>query len=392
LNGAIVAAQMTVSVVLLIASGLLLRSVANLQSIDLGFEPDGLSFVRMRLPEGTYANAEAKERLFEQLIQQTRRLPGVVAAAAASAVPWDGGLKTGVEVPGGIRQPGMAAFIQFATDDYFTTSGRRVLRGRLLSNEDLRLGRAVGVVNEAFVRSYLPQRDFLNRRVMLDALTKLHDVRDSSVEIVGVVADAKNRGVRNPSFPEIFVPSSVTASYGRALLIRTAPGRTLIDRSVRIAVGRSDPRIVVTETGRVGDLLARFEYAEPRFELAVLGAFGCVGLLLVAFGVFGVVGYSVSRETRSIGIRMALGASQYRVIATVVRRSLRPICIGVVVGLSVSYLATRILANQLWNVGVRDPLAFGGSAATVLFVGFAASLIAARRVTQVDPVIALREE
>ena len=395
LNDAIVVAEVALSVTLLIGAGLLVRSVANLQSVDLGLTAEHLMFVRVRLPEGQYATAASKQRLFDELAGRSSALPGVRQAAIASAVPLDGGIKTRVALPAGGNQgdqPALAALIQFCSHGYFQTTGRQLLRGHELTEDDVRLARNVAVVSETFAKAYAADGDVLGRQVKLAALERLRDVQTPTVEIIGVVRDAKNRGVRERAVPEVFVPASMTASFGRVLLLRTAAGQAIGAATLHRTVKEVDPNLIVTETATVTDLLTRFAYAEPRFELAVLGVFAAAALALVACGVTGVVGYAVSGETRSIGIRVALGASPRMVIGGVLRRALLPIAIGLAAGVTISFSATRILASQLWEVAPRDPATFVAGTLAVWAVGLAAALVPARRAAYVDPLVALRHE
>lgn len=216
-------------------------------------------------------------------------------------------------------------------------------------------------------------------------------VDNPTFEIVGVVADAKNRGIQNPPLPESFIPSSVTGAYGRSIIVRTAGSPLPLLNSVRREIWAVNPNLVVTETGTVADIL-RKSYVEPRFSLVVLGVFAGVGLVLVALGVYGVIAYTVSRQTHEIGIRMALGAARGDVQRMVLRMGLRLIGLGVVTGLLASLAVTRVLASQLWGVKPHDPLTLGAVVVVVAAAGVSACYFPARRATRVDPIVALRYE
>jgi putative ABC transport system permease protein len=393
LSGALVVAEVALSMVLLAGAGLLMRSLVNLRAIDLGLNPQNVLFVRLRLPLGQYRTAAAKQQLFDQLLPRLQALPGVTAAAVASAVPLDGGITTGIDIPGKPHETTWSTLVQLCSEGYFRTAELRLLRGRLLSREDVNSARRVAVVNETLARRDFGQADPIGRSMKVNVLETLPDGRvdNPTFEIVGVVADAKNRGIQNPPLPESFIPSSVTAAYGRSIIVRTAGSPLPLLNSVRREIWAVNPNLVVTETGTVADIL-RKSYVEPRFGLVVLGVFAGVGLVLVALGVYGVIAYTVSRQTHEIGIRMALGAARGDVQRMVLRMGLRLIGLGVVTGLLASLAVTRVLASQLWGVKPHDPLTLGAVVVVVAAAGVSACYFPARRATRVDPIVALRYE
>jgi ABC-type antimicrobial peptide transport system permease subunit len=211
-------------------------------------------------------------------------------------------------------------------------------------------------------------------------------------EIVGVISDAKNRGIQEPPMPESFVPYTITGAFLRGILVRTSGPPEALLSSVRREIWGLDRNVALTDTGSLTEFLKRFSYAEPRFGLTLLGVFASVGLLLVAIGVYSVIAYTVSRQTHEIGIRMALGAGGGDVLRMVARMGLRLVAIGVVIGLAASLVVTRIAASQIWGVSPHDPLTLSIVVTVMVAVGFAACYVPARRATRVDPMIALRCE
>ena len=394
LNGVLVVAEVALSLVLLAGAALLMRSFVNLQTQDLGFEPDRVLHARLPLPRGSYASGSAKRQFFDQVLSRVQALPGVASATVTSSIPPFGGIRTEVEVPGRTHAQRWEALYELCSEGYFETLGLRPLRGRMLSAQDVADGRKVAVVNETLARRYYGDDDPVGRTIELKMLATLGagSVPDPVFEIVGVVADARNQGLQDPIMPEAFIPHSVTGAFERGILVRTAGPPLALLESVRREVWAVDRNVAITTTGSLSGLIAQFALGEPRLTLVVLGVFAVLGLVLVALGVFSVVAYAVSRQTHEIGIRMALGAARADVLRSVVGGGLRLVGSGVGLGLLASLAATRVLSHQLFGVAPQDPITMGLVAALMSAVGFLASYLPARRATRVDPLVALRHE
>ncbi len=211
-------------------------------------------------------------------------------------------------------------------------------------------------------------------------------------EIIGVIADAKNRGIQDPPGPEMFIPYTVTGAFERGILVRTRgdPGALLNSGAARNLGGGS--RRGDHADRDVEQYLARFSYAEPRFSLVLLGVFSAVGLVLVAIGVYSVIAYTVSRQTHEIGIRMALGAARGDVLKLVSLMGMKLLGIGTVIGLAGGIVGSRLIESQLWTVSRFDPLTFAVVTGLMTTVGLAACYFPARRAMRVDPIVALRYE
>ena len=391
---ALVVVEVALSIVLLAGAGLLVRSYINLHRIDLGLRADDLIFARIKLPEGQYQSAAAKNDLVNQVVARVQSLPGIAGAAAASAIPLGGGIRTGIAVPGRPLDATASALVQLCTSSYFPTTGIRLRRGRFFSEAEVAAGRQVAVVNETLARQYFGDSDPIGRLITLNVFETFRDGRlaDPRFEVVGVVADVKHRGPRESSWPEAYAPSSVSWAFGRSIVVRAADVRTPVIGSIRSAIWAVDRNLVITETGTVDDMLTQYSYSEPRFSLAVLSAFALVGLVLVTLGVYGAIAYTVARQTRAIGIRMALGARPSDVRGMVVTKTLGMIAAGGVFGVLAALLGTRVLTTQLWGVTSNDPATLGVVVALVVAVGLAAGYFPARRATRVDPMVALRYE
>ncbi len=394
LGGALVVVEVALSLVLLAGAGLLMRSFVALQEVDLGLRPDHLLVARLPLPRGQYTTAAAKQQFFRSLLARVSALPGVVSATETSTLPPYGGIGTEIEIRGKTHSEKWESIFQLVSEGYFRPLGIRQLRGRTLSEVEVNDARKVAVINQTLARKYFGQEDPIGRSLTLKMLaTEITPaVTDPVFEIVGIVADAKNQGIQEPPRPEIFIPYTITGSFERGILVRTARDPLAMLDTLRKEIWAVDRNVALTMTGSLEDYLKRFTYAEPRFSLILLGVFAGIGLVLVALGVYSLIAYAVSRQTREIGIRMSLGATRRQVHRMVLRMGLQLIAQGAVAGLLLSFGVTRVLAHQLWSVSPHDPITLAAVVALMGLAGLAACYFPARRATQVDPIVALRYE
>ena len=234
--------------------------------------------------------------------------------------------------------------------------------------------------------------DPLGRAIDIDGLASLpQPVADPVFEIVGVVADMRNQGIRDPALPQAFVAHTVTAGYGRGIVLKAQGDARGLLSGIEREVWAVDPRVAVTNAELLSDVLDRFQYAEPRLSLVVMSVFAGTGLTLVALGVFSVVAYTVSRRTHEIGIRMALGADRADVVSMVLRMAIRLVGGGIAIGLVGAFALARVLEAQLFGVTARDPATFASVAVGLGCVGLLAGYLPALRATRVAPMTALRQ-
>jgi putative ABC transport system permease protein len=393
LTSALVVGEVALSLVLLAGAGLLMRSFVKLTTVDLGFDPEHVLSVRVPLPAGRYATREAKQQFFDQVLARLQAVPGVVAVTASSTLPPYGGITGDIDIPGRPHDEKWRSIFQLCSEGYFPTLGLRLVRGRLLTHDEVAQARHVVVVNRTFVDKFLGTEEPLGRSVRFKLLeTPPNAIDNPFFEIVGVIADARNRGIQDPPDPEAFMPYSVTGDFMRAVLVRTSGPPTAMLEAVRREVWAVDRGVALTGAGALTDFLKRFSYAEPRLGLTILAVFAVLGMLLVAIGVYSVIAYTVARQTHEIGIRMALGAERAHVLRMVLGMGSRLVGLGVAIGLVASLAATRVLASQLWGVAPHDPLTLAVVIVVVVMAGAAACLFPARRATRVDPMVALRYE
>ena len=389
----LVVSEVALSIVLLVGAGLMMRSLLTLQHVELGLNTVNILVARLPLPKGRYETAAQKKLFFSQVLQRVSALPGVIAATETSSLPPYGGPESDVVIPGKTHSEKWDTIFQLCSDGYFKTMGRRLLRGRLLSETDVDSARPVAVVNETLARTYFGKDDPIGQKIKFELLDRLpQSTKDQYFEIIGIVADAKNRGLQQAVAPEAYIPYTVTGAMERGILIRTAVEPLSMLMSVRREIWSVDRNVALTLTGTLEGYLQQFSYAGPQFGLVLLSIFATVGLVLVAIGVFSVMAYSVSLQTHEIGIRMALGSPARNVLNMVLGKGLRLIGLGIVLGVIASVGLTRLVASQFWGVSPNDPVTFFGVIFVLLVVGLAACLVPARRATQISPLIALRYE
>jgi putative ABC transport system permease protein len=396
LRAGLVVGEIAFSILLLIGAGLLMRSFLVLTRVDLGFHPKNVLY--FRLDPTMYAQFRDRRTrqnaLTRRLLDRLSALPGVVSVSESVQEPplnydWSDTI-----IPGKPHSERWETRYEICSEGYFQTLGLPLIRGRFFSRDDVDAARYVMVANQAFARQYFPGEDPLGHKVKLEILdrTFLDVPHNIYFEIVGIVSNYKTRGADSwQTFPEVFIPYSVQGFSWRTFMVRTAVDANSFLKGIGQEVRALDPGVLVIKSGTLEDSLREF-YRGPRFELVTLGAFASIGLVLVVIGVFSVMGYTVSLETREIGIRMALGAQQRSILRLVLLNGLRLVVAGIFVGLLLSYALTRFLASQISGVSSTDPATFAAAVAIVVSAGLAACLLPARRAAQTDPLVALRYE
>ena len=389
----LVVVEVALSIVLLAGAGLMMRSFFALEHVDLGFNPQNILSTRLVFSQGRYKTAAENKMFFQQVLARVAAVPGVVAATEAVTLPPFGGPESDVVVLGKTHSERWNSILELCSEGWFRTVGLPLIRGRLLSETDVDSARRVVVVNQMLARRFFGQEDPIGQKIKFNELGSSPETpRDAYFEVVGVVADAKNQGLREPALPEGFIPYTVGNFGRRGILVRTAGNPLSMVRSVNRAVWAVDPDVALTQTASIQTFLKDYAYAQPRFGLIVLGVFAAIALVLVIIGVFSVMAYSVSLQTHEVGIRMALGAQRSSVLRMVLGRGLRLIAAGIILGELANLTLTRLIASQIWGVSARDPLTLSAIAAVIGGAGLLACILPARKATQVDPLIALRHE
>ena len=392
LSSALVIVEIALSLVLLTSAGVLMRSVIKLQTTELGFEPANLLLVAIPIGRGDHKTAAEQTRFVMAALERIRTSPGIVHAASTDGFPPFGGQGAVFDVAGVGHQGRWDGRLELVVDGYFQTLGVPIVQGRDFTADDIRSARRVAVVNQRFVERFLPKMDPLGRTVKFTLRNDQGQNEEQGYEIVGVVQSVKNAGVNNPVEPEVFAPISVAPLRWQSIMVRTAGPPLEALRMVRAAIWSVDPMMPLAEANPVEEYLKRFAYAAPRLGLYVFSAFAGIGLVLVVLGVYSLIAYTVSRQTREIGIRIAIGADRGDVLRMTVGLGVRWLVLGTLLGLAASLAATRLLASQLYEVSPSDPLTFAFVVAVIAVAGFCASYFPALRATRVDPIVVLRYE
>ncbi|HKE16411.1 MAG TPA: ABC transporter permease [Kofleriaceae bacterium] len=389
LRGALVVAQVALSLVLVTGAALLLASLVNLMSTERGYDSQNL--LTFTMPPGDLAGEAGMarhQRLLERAMQRIAELPGVVAVGGANSQPPDTLQRETRFVADGRPEADAddSPWI-VVTPDYFRALGARMVDGRPFRASDTDRGEPVIAVNRSLARRLAPGRSPLGMRLRL----LVPGVDPVPRTIVGVVDDVKYSGLAQDGESAIFTPWAQTPWPGMYVAVRTGGEPMAPARAISQAIAGIDPTQSVMSMRSMEDVTAD-ALVGPRFYGVMLGLFGALALVLVAIGVYGVIAYDVALRTREIGIRLALGARPRAVVAMMVRRGSLLAMAGIAIGVAGGVAATRLLAGMLYGVGVADPRVFAGAALLLLAVAVVASLGAARRATRVDPMQALRAE
>jgi len=393
LRDAVVVLEVGLSLTLLVAAGLLMRSFVAIRDVKLGLQPDHILVARLPLPVDRYKTADQVAGFYRPLLQRLKALPGVLEATETSTLPPYGGIPSDIEIPGKTHAEKWNAMFQLVSEGYFPVLKIQFVDGRGFTEAEVTGARKLAVVNQTFVKKYLGNENPIGRQVRIAQLGEFDDaVKEPTFEIIGLVADAKNRGLQDPPEPEIWVPFTVTGSAFRGILVRTAKEPLTMLNAVEHEIWATDSNVALTFTGTLDGYISQFSYAGPRFGFFLMTIFGGIGLLLVTIGVYSVLAYTTARRTHEIGIRMALGAEGSDVQGMVIRMGLRLVGIGVGIGLIVSVAIGRVIATQLWGVSAYDPWTLVCVPALLLITGIVACWLPARRAASVDPLVALRYE
>src|SRR5712675_1735069 len=393
LRNAVVVLEVAVSLTLLVAAGLLMRSFVALRDVHLGLQPDHVFVVRLPLPEDRYKNADQLAGFFRPVLNRVKALPGVVEATETSTLPPYGGIPSDIEIPGKTHTEKWNALFQLCSEGYFPVLKIEFIDGRVFTEAEVEGKRKLAVVNQTFVHKYLGNENPMGQRVHIAQLEQFPDkLADPWFEIIGVVADVKNNGLQDPVQPEIWVPYTMTGSGARGILVRTTQEPMTMMNAIRHEIWATDSNVALTFTGTLESFIASFSYAGPRFGFLLMSVFGAIGLVLVTIGVYSVLAYTTARRTHEIGIRMALGAESADVLGLVVKMGLRLVALGAGIGVIASLLLARVIATQLWGVSAYDPYTLGAVTVLLLATGIVACWVPARRASRVDPLVALRYE
>jgi predicted permease len=386
LRSGLLVAEIALSLVLLIAAGLLLTSFARLQRVSPGFTPQGIFVGGVNIASGQYRDPQKLVAFYRQLYERLGAIPGVKSAALGDRVPLTGNTSPAPVAVAGrallpIRERAMANR-HLVTPNYFATLGIRLLAGRDFSERDTPSSPHVVIINEAFAKQHFPNENPLGR-------TLITGMGQIPSEIVGIVSDIRATNLNTPPAPDYYLPALQRPEQFTSILLRTEGDPAGLTSAVRAALSSVDPNLPLQNPQTLTVLIEQ-NVADRRLVMSLLAGFAALALVLASIGVYSVMAYVVSQRTAEIGIRMALGASPGDVQTMVLGQGMRLALLGVTLGLGAALAVTRLMQQALFEVQPHDPMIYGGVALIIFAVAALACWLPARRATKVDPLVALR--
>jgi putative ABC transport system permease protein len=395
LRQGLVVAQMALATMLLVLAAVLIQGFLRLQHLPLGFEPEGVMTARISLPDAKYPDASRISTFYGRLLQSLEGVPGVHATGVGTSAPFTTGVRATASVraststSASLDAPPMAVQ-HVVSADYFRAVGAPLLSGRSFGAQDGLGASLVAIVSESFARQAWPDRSPIGQT--LEGNDRLHTV-------VGVIGDmrgssgqgARGGGLEREPQAAIYFPAAQLPERAMTLVVRVSGEPSTIVPAIREAVRQIDPAQPIYQVRSIEEWLGD-SAAQPRLTTMMAGAFALTALLLAAIGVYGVLAYSVGQRTQEIGVRMAMGAQRSQVLLLVLRGGMTSAAGGIALGLAGAFALTRVLANLLFEVPVRDPSTFAAVGSMLVLVALAACYVPAARATGIDPALALRTE
>jgi predicted permease len=383
---ALVVCQIAVAVVLLVGTGLLLRTFASLRGSELGFRPEQVLTMRTALPFPRYAKHSDSVAFFDRVIAEVKRLPGVHSAAYVSLPPFGSiGNTSGFLIEGGSTTERQDALVRVGTVGYLSTIGAELADGRLLDGRDQENAPGVVVINETFARLHWPGQSAVGRRVSVGSADQMRT-------IVGVVRDMKERGYEPDAKPAAYLANTqISGAFfmPETLVVRASGNLESLVAPIRAAVARVDPQQPISAVRTLEDMLDR-DIVDRKQQAALLALFTSIAVLLAVLGLYAVLAYGVAQRKQEIAVRMAVGASATSVVRAIVWGGQRLVLAGLAIGLAVAWAASRTIESLLRGVAPGDPLTFGAASALLWLVAFLACAIPAFRAARVNPSALLR--
>jgi predicted permease len=388
----LVVGQVAVALVLLVGGGLLLRSLRRVEAVLPGFDPHGVTSLTVSLPGSRYPGAEQRLQFYADLIDRVRAEPGARAVGLASHLPLGAAPLiadfTPADRPGAAAAETPQAQLSVITPGYFEAAGIQLLKGRGLEQGDRAGAPAVALVDAVLAQRTWPGRDPIGQRIRVGAALGA----DTALrEVVGVVAPVRSLGLEREPEPMIYLPHAQNPWPTMNLVIRIDQPADRVGARIAAQVQALDPEQPVYGVRSLGELLDR-ALALRRFQTVLLSGFALSALLLAVLGVYGILSFTVARQSRELGIRAALGATRETILASVLRQALIRVGWGCLLGGVAALAVGRLLQSVLYQVSPADPLSFGGAGLVLVGAGLAAAYLPARRAMGVEPVEVLRGE
>ena len=397
-RGALVVIQVALSLVLLVSAGLMLRSLTALENANPGFRQDHLLTMRLAMPNDHYAPANLRV-FYRRVLESASSLPAVEGAGLSLGLPLQGA-QVGMpfQVASHAAPSNLSTFAPFemVSPDFYRIMAIPLRKGRYFTGRDDENAPRVAIVNEVFVRRYLPDEEAIGKKLLMQSLISgSKDVGPATAwEIVGVIANVRYKGLNEKrAVPEIYVPLMQSPWPGAALILRTASEPTSVTQAARIVLARVDPEVPLTSV-KTMDQITADSLSQPRLRAWLIGGFAAIALIMSALGIYALISYSVAQGTHDLGLRVALGANRGQIVRLVLTRGLLLTAGGLVSGLAGALVLTRLLASYslLFQVEPDDPWTFAAISLMLVLVALVAGLIPAVRASRIDPVMALRAE
>jgi putative ABC transport system permease protein len=393
LRNLLIVGEVALSLVLLVSSGLLMRSFVQQRRVDLGIRTDHLLTTQINLPARQYTGSAAQARFLRELLRRLEADPRVVSAGVATEIPPYSVLNTDFDVSGVPHSERWSAHMAACSWQWFSTVGSRLLAGRLPAEADENGARRVVVINQTMASQYFGRQNPIGQHLQLTALKTAADpIANPWFEIVGVVSDIKNEGTQKNVWPEVYLPYTIEGFGGYRVFLRTAGKPEAMVPALTTTVLAMDRTVIPQYVWTMDRFLEIGEYSRPRFFMILLAVFAMIGLTLVSVGVYSVISYTVSQQRHEIGIRMALGATPGAVRSQVVTSALRFVYTGAAAGIALTLLLSRVISSQVWGVAWYDPVTLAAVLILLTFVGFLAAYAPSVRASRVSPMVCLRDE
>jgi putative ABC transport system permease protein len=394
LRSSLIVGQVALGLVLTAAAGLLITSFVNLMHTGEGFNPDHLTTLRFETPDARYETGDARPQFYRNYFEKLRALPGVQSAAGVMVLPMtNDGIVIAFDDPEHPRPEGqfVSADLTPVTPEYFSTMQVPVLKGREFSERDDMKSPQVMVVNQSFAQKFFPGEEVLGKKLKPGANNGTPGGAPWR-EIVGVVGNIRMGGTQREMEPAMYLPAAQLPAWCCLYsVMRASLDPASLEVSVQQIVSSMDKDIPVTQVRTMKELMYS-QLAQPRFATILLSTFAGLALVLTVVGLYGVMTYSVTRRTREIGVRMALGAERGTVLTMVLRDAATLLGAGIVVGIAAALMSASVLQDMLYGTGSRNPVVLALVCVVVALAGVVAALIPARRAAKVDPMVALRYE
>ncbi|HZS47629.1 MAG TPA: ABC transporter permease [Blastocatellia bacterium] len=392
LRNSLVVVEVALSLVLLIGSGLMIRSLRRLLDVSPGFNPTNVLTARIDLPSPKYQKPEDREAFFKGAVEKIRSLPAVENAAFVSQLPLNGGSNGPIQVEGHPQAPGFGGpLVQTTgiTPDYFRLMDVPLLKGRIFDGTEMSNTTNLAVVNQTLVHQFFANEDPIGKRISIGQANP--NSPPVWREIIGVVGDVHQWALNQPPIPEIYMPYPQWSRSSMQLVVKGSIDPASLTKSVAAKIHELDKNLPLYRPTRMETVVSRSTSAQ-RFDAMLMGIFGGLALVLAAVGIYGVMSYTVAQQVREIGIRMALGAQRSQILKLVVGHGMLLTIIGVLIGLVGAYSLTNLMASLLFSVKATDVATFTAVPIILSVVALVACYLPARKAMRVDPMQALRSE